>query len=97
MATRGIGTAVRIALGGLSAGLIGAGLWGLGQPEDALARVVCSEAHCVEAAGLYQVALLVGTLLLAVVLLATGRRERAHARADGAPRIRAAPAAHRRT
>ncbi len=95
MKTSGIGTAIRIGLAGLSAALIGTGLWGLGRSDDALARTVCSDAHCLEAAGLYQVALLVGTLLLAVVLLTTGRGERA--RAEGAPRIRATPAAHRRT
>jgi hypothetical protein len=96
MTTSGIGAAVRIGLGSLSVGLIGVGLWGLGRPEDALARMVCSEAHCVDAAGLYQVALLVGTLLLAVLLLATGRRERAPEGVGAPGRLRPGPAAHRR-
>lgn len=97
MGTHGIGTAIRLGLGGLSLGLIGTGLWGLGRPEDTLGRMICSEAHCVEAVGLYQASLLVGTLLLAVLLLTLGGRDPARAPTrPSASRLSGPPAAQRR-
>ena len=77
MRTRGIGATVRVALGGLGTGLLSAGLWGLGGTGDDLARVVCSDTHCTDVGGLYQAAVLVGTLLLGVTLLAGDHREHA--------------------
>ena len=97
MTTPGIGATVRFALGGLGTGILSAGLWGLGGTGDDLARVVCSDTHCTDVGGLYQAAVLVGTLLLGVTLLASGHRGRPHRTRRGrAPLTRQATAAARR-